>query len=231
MTCHHASMSPTWLTAFLDIAAGEFEPAAAFWEQVTGYERSAPRGEHDEFATLVPPVGDAFLRVQRIDEGSSGVHVDVHAPAHEFDVRRSPGGLAYCLVSGTEAVRPEPATWAGGNRSMVDQVCIDIPPAVFDQECAFWAELTGWELYDVGRSEFRRLRTPADQPLAVLLQRLDSGDGPVRAHLDLSADDREAEVRRHEALGARVAAVHDGWTVMSPPAGPVYCITRRVPRG
>jgi hypothetical protein len=51
----------------------------------------------------------------------------------------------------------------------------------------------------------------------------------VRAHLDLSADDRDAEIRRHESLGASVLRAHEGWTVMQPPAGPVYCITGRTP--
>ena len=222
--------APTWLTAFLDLPASEYDDAVAFWQGVTGYAVSPARGEHDEFATLLPPTGDAYLRVQRIQEGAPGVHVDLHAPDQPFEVHRSPGGLPYCLVDGAEAVLPRPARWPDGNRSMVDQVCLDVPPTIWDDECAFWAELTGWELFDVGRSEFRRLRTPDTGPLHVLLQRLEEGDGPVRAHLDLSADDRAAEVRRHEALGASVVAVHEGWTVMRPPAGPVYCVTRRVPR-
>lgn len=219
----------TWLTAFLDLPADEFDEAVAFWQAVTGYAVSAPRGEHDEFATLVPPSGDAYLRVQRVDSGSSGIHLDVHAVDQPFEVHRSPGGLPFCLVSGAESVRPDPVTWADGNRSMVDQVCIDIPPEVYDEECAFWAEVTGWEPFARGVSEFRRLRKPDGQPLNILLQRLDSPGGPVRAHLDLSADDRQAEIRRHETLGATVERVHEAWTVMKPPAGPVYCITRRVP--
>ena len=158
------------------------------------------------------------------------MHLDLHAPGQEFEVHASPGGLPYCLVGGPESVSPRPATWADGNRSMVDQVCIDIPPDRWDAECRFWAELTGRELVQGGRREFRRLRTPAGQPLNVLLQRLDTGDGPVRAHLDLATDDRAAETRRHEALGARLVVEHEGWTVMRPPAGPVYCITRRVPQ-
>jgi hypothetical protein len=220
---------PTWLTAFLDLPADEFEPAVAFWRAVTGYELSASRGEDAEFATLLPPSGDAFLRVQRLMEGESGLHLDLHAPDHAFEVRRSPGGLPYCLVSSEEAVRPAPATWPDGNRSMVDQVCLDIPPEIYDEECEFWASVTGWELFDGGRPEFRRLRKPPAQPLHVLLQRLDSPGGRVRAHLDLATDDRAAETRRHEAIGATVLRVHDGWTVMRPPAGPVYCITGRVP--
>ena len=220
---------PTWLTAFLDLPADEFDAAVAFWQEVTGYSLSAYRGEREEFATLLPAAGDAFLRVQSVESGPAGVHLDLHAPDQEFEVRRSPGGLAYCLVSGEESERPAPTTWEDGNRSQVDQVCIDIPPARWDDECAFWASATGWELVQGGRPEFRRLRRPARQPLNILLQRLDEPDGPVRAHLDLSADDREAEVRRHERLGAQVDRVHEGWTVMRPPAGPVYCVTGRAP--
>jgi len=221
---------PTWLTAFLDLTAEEFEDAVAFWRAVTGYGLSAARGEHEEFATLVPPAGDAFLRVQRIDDGQSGVHLDLHAPGLPFEVRRSPGGLPFCLVPGTETDLPAPSTWRDGNRSLVDQVCLDIPSEIYDAECEFWADVTGWELYDVARSEFRRLRTPPGHPLKILLQRLDESGGPVRAHLDLATDDRDTETRRHVALGASVVAVHSGWTVMQPPAGPVYCITGRVPR-
>jgi hypothetical protein len=220
---------PTWLTAFLDLTADEFGPAVAFWRGVTGYDPSPYRGEHAEFATLLPPSGDAFLRVQRVDDGPSHVHLDLHAPGQEFEVRASPGGLPFCLVGEPGSVRPPTATWPDGHRSLVDQVCLDIPADRYDHECSFWAELTGWELFDVDRPEFRRLRTPADQPLKILLQRLDEPGGPVRAHLDLATDDRPAEVCRHERLGATVSAVHDGWTVMRPPAGPVYCITGRVP--
>ncbi|HET6167630.1 MAG TPA: VOC family protein [Marmoricola sp.] len=222
-------MAPTWLTVFLDLPAEGFESEVAFWEQVTGHERSALRGD-DELTTLVPPAGDGYIRVRRLSAGMPGVHLDLHAPDHVVEERRSPGGLRHSLVPGAEAARPGPASWPDGHRSMVDQVCIDIPPEVYDEECAYWSDLTGWELVDVGHSEFRRLRTPPGQPLAILLQRLDSGEGPVRAHLDLSTDDRGTETRRHERLGARVVRVHEEWTVMRPPAGPVYCITDRVPR-
>ena len=220
---------PVWLTAFLDLPAADFDRAVAFWQEVTGHGLSPSRGERGEFATLVPPYGDPYLRVQRVDSGDGGVHLDLHAPGQPFEVRRSPGGLPFCLVPGAEAVRPAPATWPDVRRSFVDQVCIDIPPEIYDEECDFWASATGWELFDGGRPEFRRLRKPPGQPLQILLQRLDSRGGRVRAHLDLATDDRGAETRRHEALGATVAAVHEGWTVMRPPAGPVYCITGRVP--
>jgi hypothetical protein len=222
-------VSPSWITAFLDLTSEELDDAVAFWRAVTGYGLSAPRGETGQFATLVPPAGDAYLRVQRVDDGPSGVHLDLHSPGQDFEVRRSPGGLPFCLVSGSESDLPEASTWPDGNRSLVDQVCVDIPPEVYDAECEFWAETTGWDLVVGARPEFRRLRRPAGQPLNILLQRLDTPGGRVRAHLDLATDDRGAETRRHEALGASVVAVHSGWTVMQPPAGPVYCITGRAP--
>ena len=222
-------MPVTWLTAFLDLTADEFAPAVAFWQDVSGYGLSPARGAHDEFATLVPPQGDAFLRVQRIGSGASAVHLDLHAPGHDFEVRRSPGGLAFCLVSGAESTPPAAASWPDGNRSVVDQVCLDIPPELYDAECEFWAREIGWEPVDTDTMEFRRLRRPEGQPLNVLLQRLDTPGGAVRAHLDLATDDRATEVARHERLGANVLRVHDGWTVMAPPSGPVYCITGRTP--
>jgi hypothetical protein len=222
-------MAPSWVTAFLDLPAGHVDDAVVFWRSVTGYALSPSRGDHDEFATLLPPSGDAYLRVQRIGSAEPGVHLDLHGPGQRFEVRRSPGGLPFCLVPGEESSTPPPARWDDGTRSVVDQVCLDIPPGIWEDECAFWASQTGWELSGGGRPEFRRLRRPAGQPLGLLLQRLDEGDGPVRAHLDLAADDRQAEVRRHERLGARVVAAREGWTVMRPPAGPRYCVTDRVP--
>jgi catechol 2,3-dioxygenase-like lactoylglutathione lyase family enzyme len=51
-----------------------------------------------------------------------------------------------------------------------------------------------------------------------------------RVHLDLTADDRLAEVQRLSALGAREersVTVEDGWTwtVMTDPDGNEFCIT------
>lgn len=222
-------MAASWLTAFLDFAPDDHDAGVAYWQQVTGYGLSPCRGEHGEFATLLPPSGDAFLRVQRLDEGPSGVHVDVHAPGQDFEVRRSPGGLPFCLVDGRESIRPEPVPW-GPVSSLVDQVCVDIPAEAWDTECGFWAGVTGWELYDGGRPEFRRLRKPDGQPVNVLLQRLDEAPSErVTAHLDLAATNRDAEADRHLALGGTVINRMAGWTVMRDPVGTTYCITDRHP--
>jgi hypothetical protein len=66
-------------------------------------------------------------------------------------------------------------------------------------------------------------------PLRLLLQRLDDGLGPCRAHLDLACDDVISEQRRHELLGAALVRAMPNWTTMQCPAGAAYCITRRSP--
>jgi hypothetical protein len=144
-------------------------------------------------------------------------------------VMASPGGFVYCFVPTPESGVPDPSDF-GGLLSAVDQLCLDVPAPAYEAEWEFWKALTGWDERLVGaHPEFRRLIRPDDQPMQLLVQRLGEHDGSVRAHLDLATTDREAEAKRHVALGARVAAYGDGWTVMEPPAGPVYCITGRSP--
>lgn len=223
-------MRPTWLTAFVDLTTSTYDAGVAFWAAVTGTSVSPSRGDHDEFATLVPADGDAYLRVQRVGE-PGGVHVDVHRPGQPFEVRRSPGGLAYCEVSERLERRPSPPTWPGGHRSVVDQVCLDIPSAVYDEECAFWHDLTGWELRGPTgeHGEFRRLVRPEVLPLHLLLQRVGDDRPRVTAHLDLATDDRAAETERHERLGATVLRRHQHFSVLADPTGTAYCITDRSP--
>ncbi|MCW2857232.1 MAG: hypothetical protein JWR52_2847 [Marmoricola sp.] len=221
----------TWITAFIDVPASRYDDSRSFWAAVTGSTLSPVRGSTGEFATFVPPDGDAYLRLQRVERGPAGIHLDLHAAEHSFTIRTSPGGLPWCEVSDAEgeSTRPLPRIWAGGQASLVDQVCLDIPAAAYEDECAFWAELTGWHLVASSRPEFSYLVRPEHLPLRILLQRLDDADGPVRAHLDLATTDRAAETDRHRDLGARVEATRQRWTVLRDPSGATYCITDRDP--
>jgi len=67
-----------WLTVFLDFPADAFGVGVAFWREVTGYRLSPSRGAAGEFATLLPPSGDAYLRVQRLLDGGGRCHLDLH---------------------------------------------------------------------------------------------------------------------------------------------------------
>jgi hypothetical protein len=238
-------MEIRWLTAFLDLSRNA-GAAEEFWLAVTRSRLSARRGEFQQFATLLPPDGDAFLRVQNVD-GDGGCHLDVHVEdvrdstavdlgasvvedLGDIVVFRSPGGLPFCLVPHRgEGVRPSPLTWPDGQTSLVDQLCIDIPPADFDREADFWSALTGWERRPTDTAEFDYLVRPEGMPLRLLLQRLDGPAPGVRAHLDLACDGREPEVRRHQALGATYVRETDDWVTLLDPAGLPYCITTRAP--
>lgn len=244
-------MAIRWTTAFWDFPAEGFEAGIAFWRKVTDTTLSPRRGPDGEFATLVPAEGDPCLRVQRVQEGKGGNHLDLHVDDVEADaeralvlggalvhrepglaVLRSPGGFAFCLVEHNgEAKAPPPLTWEGGERSRTDQFCIDVPPQAFDHELMFWQSLTGWSQTGKDLREFRRLVPTPEIPLHFLLQRLDSaeqGQG-VAAHMDLSASDVDAETARHEALGAEAVRRHQHWQVMRDPAGLTYCITDKSP--
>ena len=241
-------MDPFWISAFLDFAPHDHAAGEAFWSAVTGYSVSPRRGADDEFTSLVPPAGGVYLKVQRLGVGPSRIHLDLHVRhvadaaaravalggtkivhQHDWIVMQSPAGITFCFVDHQVGDVPKPIKWLGGHRSRADQVCIDIPPEMFDLECQFWAKVTGREL---GQSkwfaEFANLERPDGQPFGdFCLQRLQSG--LAGAHFDVAATDRTAETERHVALGAQVVKVNDRWTVLSDPAGRPYCVIDRPP--
>lgn len=240
-------VSIRWVTAFLDLPPSAYDGGVDFWSEVTGARLSSTRGRDSEFATLVPDLGDAWLRVQRVLGGPGGVHLDLHVDdvtafawravsmgAIEMSrdegslvVLSSPGGFTFCV-----------GLWSGeAERSdvrpgIVDQVCLDISPERFGDEVTFWADLTAWPLHQGSRREFAVLDRPEGQPIRLLFQSLaDPRPGPVTAHLDLAAGEHRADVvQRHVALGARVLREESRWTTLRDPVGREYCVTERDPR-
>ena len=173
-------MPVRWLTVFLDFPADDFDAGVAFWREVTGYALSPLRGAEGEFATLLPASGDAYLRVQRVLEGG-GYHLDLHidtlledaaAEARTLGARvlhlgpglviaDSPGGFTFCLVGwDAESAVPGPLHTNGGV-SRVDTLCLDVPPARFDDELSFWSGLAGWAARPARVPGFTYLEQPA----------------------------------------------------------------------
>jgi hypothetical protein len=243
-------MAIRWVTAFIDRPAEVFDSAVSFWLAATSSSLSTPRGADNQFATVLPPDGDAYLRVQRI-EVDRGSHVDLHVDdvntfvAHALEsgaevqrsttippVLHSPAGMVACVVAHRgKSRRPAPYRSASGVLNLVDQLSIDIPASHFDQECRFWSALTGWELRASSvRQEFRHLVRPLNLPLRLLLQRKDDDERPARAHLDIASDDVDLLVADHESLGASVVERFEYWTAMTDPSGYPYCVTKRDPR-
>jgi hypothetical protein len=241
-------MHVRWLTIFLDFPPGGFDTGVAFWREVTGSGLSPFRGEGQEFATLLPPSGDPWLRVQRVVSGPGGCHLDLHIDLsaqaldaaaaeavalgavvrHREDglvVAESPGGFGFCLVEWDgEATAPDPASCGGG---LADQLCLDPPPGQFAREAEFWAGLLGLTARHAvgGRPEFAYLGR-ADGCVRLVVQRRDEAAPGARVggHLDVVCADLAGATRRHVAAGSRVRAELPWWTVLTDPAGRDYCL-------
>ncbi|MFW6775176.1 VOC family protein [Nocardioides sp. CPCC 205120] len=253
VTDEASATHPFWVSAFLDVAPAHWSRVPAFWAAVSGSTLSTPRGDADEFTTLVPPGGHDHLRAQRVatgpDDAPTRLHLDLHVPdpgraarraaeigarvvhrsEHGYVVLESPGGFPFCLVAHPAALRTPPVTWPGGGRSLVDQVCLDAPAALHDAEVAFWSGLTGWRPRTSDVPGFTALHRPAGQPVRLLVQAVGDDRPRVTAHLDVACDDREAEVARHVALGAEVRDRQQWWTVLADPSGAPYCVVDRTP--
>ena len=90
----------------------------------------------------------------------------------------------------------------------------------------FWGQALGMEIRALPGEEGEKYVRLVDRnsELHIEVQKVEH---PSRVHLDIEADDVEAEVRRLEALGARrVAQVHTWW-VMEAPTGHRFCVVRR----
>jgi glyoxalase superfamily protein len=236
-----------WVCGYLDRPAERHDAIAGFWTSVTGTRLSPRRGVDDEFVTLLPPSGDAFLKLQRVREGG-GAHLDFHVedvPATieraralgaseiteygDWTVVHSPAGMPFCVMDweGDQEI-PPPYRHPDGTLTRLNQICLDIGPGEYAKETAFWTEFTGWTRLPGSLPEFEVLRPPAGLPLRILFQRLGE-DRPASAHVDFACSDVAAARALHERHGARVAEVGSSWMVMNDPAGLPYCLTGRDP--
>jgi predicted enzyme related to lactoylglutathione lyase len=89
----------------------------------------------------------------------------------------------------------------------------------------FWSAALGLAVRPSGDADdagYAILATAPDEPY-LEVQKVDH---PSRVHLDIEADDIEAEVRRLEKLGARRIAHVKRWWVMEAPTGQRFCVVR-----
>jgi hypothetical protein len=108
------------------------------------------------------------------------------------------------------------------HKSRLAGFIIDCEGTELDRAARFWSAALG--LPQAGREGERYERLDATaRDLHVEVQAVDH---PSRVHLDIEADDVEAEAARLEALGARrVGPVHT-WIVMEAPTGQRFCVVR-----
>ncbi len=244
-------MDIKWLMAVIDLPHDVHDVGGDFWAQVSKTTKGEIHPEHPEYCHLNPAVGDMVLELQRVDEGVPAVHLDlvvddvlgvseralelgarhVSGTAKTHQVLTTPAGVTFCVVPWSgEAERPEVIDPASPHA--VDQICIDVPHGGFDDDIAFWEQLTGWPQNSRTLSEFQSFDQPEHLPLRLLIQQLGVDDtGGPRAHLDLAAGSHVASVvERHVAAGATVLDQRELWTALSDPSGAHYCVTSRTPR-
>ncbi len=110
------------------------------------------------------------------------------------------------------------------HKSRLAGFIIDCQTDDVDSAAQFWGAALGMELCDLPgeAGKYVKLRDPTDQ-LHIEVQAVAHAS---RVHLDIEADDIEAEVVRLEALGARcVQQIHSGW-VMEALTGQRFCVVR-----
>jgi len=111
------------------------------------------------------------------------------------------------------------------HKSRLAGFIIDCRTDDVDAAARFWSQALGYSLRESSSPEdtgYRLLDTPPDG-LHVEVQRVEH---PSRVHLDIEADDIEAEVRRLEKLGAKRVAQVRTWWVMEAPTGQRFCVVR-----
>jgi predicted enzyme related to lactoylglutathione lyase len=111
------------------------------------------------------------------------------------------------------------------HKSRLAGFIIDCQTQDLDASARFWGAALGMPsepAAQAGEAQYRRLATAPDE-LHVEVQQVEH---PSRVHLDIEADDIEAEVRRLEALGARRVGAVSTWVVMEAPTGHRFCVVR-----
>jgi predicted enzyme related to lactoylglutathione lyase len=92
----------------------------------------------------------------------------------------------------------------------------------------WWAVALGWKVVFEADDEVAVARDENTHPGLVFVPVPDSKTTKNRLHLDLAPDDRDAEVARLEALGARRVDVgqtdENTWVVLADPEGNEFCV-------
>jgi hypothetical protein len=108
--------------------------------------------------------------------------------------------------------------------SKLSTVIIDCQAESLDGAISFWSEALHLDARPENGTDSRYWELRGG-PLQVLVQQV---EWPSSYHLDIEADDVDAEADRLEALGATRKRKIKSWWVMRAPTGHDFCV---VPRG
>ncbi len=108
------------------------------------------------------------------------------------------------------------------HRSRLAGFIIDCERPDLDAASSFWSTALGLRRLGRDGDTYERLDASA-RDLHVEVQAVEH---PSRVHLDIEADDVEAEVARLEKLGARKVGNVKRWCVLEAPTGQRFCVVR-----
>lgn len=113
-----------------------------------------------------------------------------------------------------------------GHRSRLAGFIIDCRVDDLDPAATFWSRALGLPIADADAGDvpgqYQQFGdTPAD--LHIEVQKVDHAS---RVHLDIEADDIDAEADRLEQLGARRIGFVKRWWVMEAPSGQRFCVVK-----
>ncbi|GAA4587490.1 putative enzyme related to lactoylglutathione lyase [Actinoplanes octamycinicus] len=93
---------------------------------------------------------------------------------------------------------------------------------------AFWSQALQRPVDDGANEHFATIGADEPGPTLMFLKVPEAKAAKNRCHVDLSADDRDAEVKRLLGLGAAYLAEHDEyghqWVVLQDPSGNEFCV-------
>jgi predicted enzyme related to lactoylglutathione lyase len=116
------------------------------------------------------------------------------------------------------------------HKSRLAGFIIDCRTGDLDGAARFWSEALGMPTETLPGQEgdsYVKLKV-SDERLHIEVQTVDHES---RVHLDIEADDIEAEVKRLERLGAKRLQKIQTWVVMEAPTGQRFCVVRPQNKG
>lgn len=235
----------------IDCQDADIGVAAPFWSGALGLPIEDPdEGGDGRYALLGSGPGGLHVEVQSV-EHASRLHLDIEAddidaeadalealgalrlakPHGRWWVMQAPTGHRFCVVRKRPAEspsRPRRTTKASVHHSVLIALVIDCQADSLAPALAFWSAALQRGVANPdqdGDGRYAELETAPDEPF-LLLQRVDHES---RVHLDIEADDLDAEVARLEALGAVREGFCKRWWVMRAPTGHRFCVVGQQP--
>ncbi|WP_375757143.1 VOC family protein [Corallococcus exercitus] len=110
------------------------------------------------------------------------------------------------------------------HHSRLSTFVIDCKVGDLEAATRFWSAALGRKVAppDADSPTYRELEAKPEEPM-LLIQQVEHES---RIHLDIEADDLDAELERLEALGAKRVAYVKRWWVVEAPTGQRFCIVR-----